>query len=237
MDQRTATLVLLVALAIPLAALGWWLGNAFRNFTRPQYLVTRNAIHTFYSKVFWLIGPQVLGAVAGVFVAGWLALQIPKALVPDVPAQPQSTATVVEELERTPREPEPSGLVEEKPPEPSMMAAREAHADFQAAYQEGGMSLAVEKSEVCYNVLAEDRSWEVLDRCMAFDIAAGEADAGASSAMGVSRSPYFDTAARYERWVSAVGMLGGNARLVAPRAQVLGRQIDELAQVELAKPE
>ena len=57
-------------LNIPAAAVGYRVGDAFRKFTAPKYLLTKGAVDAFYRKVFWLIGPQII-AMSVASVALW----------------------------------------------------------------------------------------------------------------------------------------------------------------------
>lgn len=42
-----------------------YVGKLFRDFVMPDTIVTSGATDTFKQKIFWLIGPQVIGAVIG----------------------------------------------------------------------------------------------------------------------------------------------------------------------------
>lgn len=42
-----------------------YLGKLFRDFVMPDAILTSGAADTFKQKIFWMIGPQVIGAVIG----------------------------------------------------------------------------------------------------------------------------------------------------------------------------
>jgi hypothetical protein len=45
----------------PFTALGSFLGRKFRDFTKPDFIMTSGAAETFKTKIFWMFGPQVIG--------------------------------------------------------------------------------------------------------------------------------------------------------------------------------
>ncbi|USP08349.1 hypothetical protein L1S45_14315 [Aeromonas dhakensis] len=44
---------------------GMSLGELFRRFTRPDWIVTGSATATFKTKLFWMMGPQAIGGFIG----------------------------------------------------------------------------------------------------------------------------------------------------------------------------
>jgi hypothetical protein len=46
---------------------GMCIGEWFRRFTHPDWISTSGAVETFKAKVFWLMGPQAIGALIGFF--------------------------------------------------------------------------------------------------------------------------------------------------------------------------
>ncbi|MGN5224530.1 hypothetical protein [Aeromonas veronii] len=46
---------------------GMCIGEWFRRFTHPDWISTSGAVETFKAKIFWLMGPQAIGALIGFF--------------------------------------------------------------------------------------------------------------------------------------------------------------------------
>jgi hypothetical protein len=51
-------LITVPAIFVLLMVPAWWLGDAFRRFTKPDWITTSGAMNTFYVKLFWMFGPQ-----------------------------------------------------------------------------------------------------------------------------------------------------------------------------------
>lgn len=55
---------------------GIFLGKLFRDFTQPDAFLTSGAVDTFKTKIFWMIGPQVIGAIIGLIATEGLEKNI-----------------------------------------------------------------------------------------------------------------------------------------------------------------
>lgn len=53
--------MVILLLAPPVTALGSFIGRKFRDFTKPDFILTSGAAETFKAKIFWMYGPQVIG--------------------------------------------------------------------------------------------------------------------------------------------------------------------------------
>ncbi|MGU3233074.1 hypothetical protein [Vibrio cholerae] len=51
----------MIILVPPFTALGSYVGRKFRDFTKPDFIMTSGAAETFKAKLFWKFGPQVIG--------------------------------------------------------------------------------------------------------------------------------------------------------------------------------
>lgn len=56
-----------------LVPIGWGLGSLFRRFTKPDLLFAASPGELFKAKVYWIVGPQCVGAVVAVSAAYFLA--------------------------------------------------------------------------------------------------------------------------------------------------------------------
>ncbi|WGW01303.1 hypothetical protein QF117_10935 [Vibrio sp. YMD68] len=56
---------LLLTVLPPTMALGAYIGKLFRDFCKPDFIMTSGAAETFKVKVFWMCGPQLIGAGVG----------------------------------------------------------------------------------------------------------------------------------------------------------------------------
>ena len=72
----TAAKVFAVIVGILLGTVGALLGDALRRFARPSAFFTQGGFFSLiWIRVFWAIGPQVVGLVIGVFVGVALVLK------------------------------------------------------------------------------------------------------------------------------------------------------------------
>lgn len=54
----------------PFTALGSFIGQKFRDFTKPDFIMTSGATETFKAKIFWMFGPQVIGWFIALMIIG-----------------------------------------------------------------------------------------------------------------------------------------------------------------------
>jgi hypothetical protein len=45
----------------PFTAVGAFIGRKFRDYTKPDFIMTSGAAETFKTKLFWQFGPQIIG--------------------------------------------------------------------------------------------------------------------------------------------------------------------------------
>lgn len=50
---------------VPVSFGAYKIGDSFRRFTAPDYFVTKDVWDTFFKKMFWRIGPQVIAMIIG----------------------------------------------------------------------------------------------------------------------------------------------------------------------------
>jgi hypothetical protein len=53
--------LLILIIIPPVTALGAFIGRLFRDYTRPDFILTSGAGDTFKTKLFWSFGPQLIG--------------------------------------------------------------------------------------------------------------------------------------------------------------------------------
>ncbi|WP_022964097.1 hypothetical protein [Halopseudomonas pelagia] len=76
LGASTAAKVFAVLLGVILGIAGALLGDALRRFARPSAVFTQGGFFSLiWIRVFWAIGPQVIGLVIGVFVGAALVLR------------------------------------------------------------------------------------------------------------------------------------------------------------------
>ncbi|MGB7388960.1 MAG: hypothetical protein WA929_15350 [Pseudomonas neustonica] len=72
----TVAKVFAVLLGVILGTAGALLGDALRRFARPSAVFTQGGFFSLiWIKIFWAIGPQVIGLVGGVFLGAALVLR------------------------------------------------------------------------------------------------------------------------------------------------------------------
>lgn len=59
-------------LNIPVSFLMYLIGKAFRNFTAPSFFTSQGMMDTFFKKLFWMIGPQIISMGIGTYALYWL---------------------------------------------------------------------------------------------------------------------------------------------------------------------
>lgn len=76
LGASTAAKVFAVIVGILLGTVGALLGDALRRFARPGAFFTQGGFFSLiWIRVFWTIGPQVIGLVIGVLLGGALVLR------------------------------------------------------------------------------------------------------------------------------------------------------------------
>mgnify|MGYP001232736212 FL=1 len=76
LGASTAAKVFAVIVGILLGTVGALLGDALRRFARPSAFFTQGGFFSLiWIRVFWTIGPQVIGLVIGVLLGGALVLR------------------------------------------------------------------------------------------------------------------------------------------------------------------
>lgn len=60
--------IFFIILNIPVSFLMYFIGKAFRNFTMPTVFTSSGAWDTFFKKLFWLMGPQIISMGIGTYV-------------------------------------------------------------------------------------------------------------------------------------------------------------------------
>ncbi|PHR17783.1 MAG: hypothetical protein COA41_11645 [Sphingopyxis sp.] len=76
LGASTAAKVFAVIVGILLGTVGALLGDALRRFARPSAVFTQGGFFSLiWIRVFWAVGPQVIGLVIGVFVGVALVLR------------------------------------------------------------------------------------------------------------------------------------------------------------------
>ena len=76
LGASTAAKVFAVIVGILLGTVGALLGDALRRFARPSEFFTQGGFFSLiWIRVFWAIGPQVVGLVIGVLLGGALVLR------------------------------------------------------------------------------------------------------------------------------------------------------------------
>lgn len=61
--------IIFIPLDAILTFIGMYLGERFIQFIHPSYITAHGAMNAFYQRIFWLIGPQTIGAIIATLIA------------------------------------------------------------------------------------------------------------------------------------------------------------------------
>lgn len=65
-----------IVVATLILTIGSFVGGLFANFTRPDAILTSGAGDTFIKKIFWMVGPQIIGAVIAIIIFSNLIMKL-----------------------------------------------------------------------------------------------------------------------------------------------------------------
>lgn len=68
-NQQIGTVISKIPLFFIFILVGSLIGEGIKNFTKPDNVYTSSLLDTLKTKLFWMFGPQLIGAILGMLIA------------------------------------------------------------------------------------------------------------------------------------------------------------------------